>query len=113
MLPAIRLKKIFDTAAAECERILTEHREQLIAIAEYLLAHETMEGEEFDYFFEHGEFMPESEKDAKKARSDSTIERPARKIARFDDEADKGELPAGETNPPAPPADGESGEKKE
>ena len=104
------VKKIFDKAAAECERILTEHREQLIAIAEYLLAHETMEGEEFDYFFEHGEFMPESEKDAKKARSDSTIERPARKIARFDDEADQTELPAGETNPPA---DGEEPEKKE
>ena len=53
------VKKIFDQASQDCERILSEHREQLIAIAEYLLAHETMEGEEFDYYFEHGEFMPE------------------------------------------------------
>ena len=98
------VKKIFDQASAECERILTEHREQLIAVAEYLLVHETMEGEEFDYFFEHGEFMPESEKDAKKARSDATIERPARKIARFDGDGaeslpEQSEAPAG---PPAP-----------
>ena len=98
------MKTIFDKAAAECERILTEHREQLIAVAEYLLTHETMEGEEFDYFFEHGEFMPESERDAKKARSDSTIERPARKIARFDGEPDAeapAEAPEAEQNPPA------------
>ena len=82
------VKKLFDRASAECERILSEHREQLIAIAEYLLVHETMEGEEFDYYFTHGEFMPESEKDAKKARSDASIERPARVIARFDDEGE-------------------------
>ena len=88
------VKKIFDQATAECERILTEHREQLIAVAEYLLAHETMEGEEFDYFFEHGEFMPESAKDAKKAKNDATIERPARRIARFDGDEPQ-ELPQG------------------
>ena len=82
------VKKLFDRASAECERILSEHREQLIAIAEYLLELETMEGEEFDYYFEHGEFRPESVKDAKKARSDASIERPARVIARFDDEGE-------------------------
>jgi cell division protease FtsH len=85
------VKAIFDRASQMCERILTEHAEQLKAIAEYLLVHETMEGEEFNYFFEHGEFMPESEKQARKARSDSTIERPARKIARFDEPAEKTE----------------------
>ncbi|MCR5663341.1 MAG: ATP-dependent zinc metalloprotease FtsH [Oscillospiraceae bacterium] len=101
------VKRIFDRAASECERILTEHREQLIAVAEYLLVHETMEGEEFDYFFEHGEFMPESLKDAKKARSDSTIERPARKIARFDDgeggqpSEKPSEQPPQQTEPPS------------
>ena len=110
------MKKIFDKAAAECERILTEHREQLIAVAEYLLAHETMEGEEFDYFFEHGEFMPESAKDAKKARSDSTIERPARKIARFDEDPpaeQRPEPPAGQTEPPADDAETAESDKKE
>ena len=111
------VKKIFDKAAAECERILTEHRQQLIDIAEYLLVHETMEGEEFDYYFEHGEFMPESERDAKKARSDATIERPARHIARFDEESAPEQLPGEDTNPPAdepnPPAEGEEPDKKE
>ena len=79
------VKVLFDQAAAACEKILTDHAEQLRAIAEYLLVHETMEGEEFEYFFEHGEFMPESEKQARLARNDKTIERPARKIARFDE----------------------------
>ena len=95
------VRKIFDEASARCEKILSEHADQLRAVAEYLLEHETMEGEEFNYFFDHGEFMPESEKQAKKARSDSTIERPARKIARFDEpvEPEKKE----ESAPPAQP----------
>ena len=80
------VKRIFDEASALCEKILTEHSDELKAIAEYLLVHETMDKEEFDYYFEHHEFMPESEKAARKAQIDSTIERPARKIARFDDE---------------------------
>ena len=42
------VKAIFDKAAAECERILTGHADQLRAIAEYLLVHETMEAEEFN-----------------------------------------------------------------
>ena len=102
------VKAIFDRAAADCEKILTEHADELRAVAEYLLAHETMEGEEFDYFFEHGEFMPESVKQAKLARRDKTIERPARKIS-MSAEAPVAPLPeqsvkpapAAETEPPA------------
>ena len=90
------VKAIFDRAAADCEKILTEHNEQLRAIAEYLLAHETMEGEEFNYFFEHGEFMPEAEKAAKLARRDKTIERPARKISMV-----SGDEPEKQSEPPA------------
>ena len=78
------VKSIFDSASALCEKILTEHREQLIAIAEYLLRNETMEAEEFNYFFEHGEFMLISPKAARQAANDSTIERPARKISMTD-----------------------------
>ena len=93
------VKAIFDRASKTCETILTEHADQLRAVAEYLLEHETMEGEEFDYYFEHGEFMPESERQAKLARNDTTIERPARKIARFDEPAEApGETPA--SDPP-------------
>ena len=78
------VKAIFDKAAAECERILTEHADQLRAIAEYLLVHETMEAEEFNYYFEHGEFMPLAPQEARKVREDTTIERPARKISMTD-----------------------------
>ena len=78
------VKAIFDKASAQCRQILSDHREQLIAIAEYLLEHETISADEFNYYFEHGEFMPEFMREAKKAVNDKTIERPARKIAMFD-----------------------------
>jgi len=83
------VKAIFDRASALCEKILSEHADQLKAIAEYLLEHETMEAEEFNYFFEHGEFMPISPKAARAARNDSTIERPARKISMIDGYAEE------------------------
>ena len=78
------VKAIFDRASAECRKILTDHSEQLIAIAEYLLENETISADEFNFYFEHGEFMPEFMKEAKQAVNDKTIERPARKIAMFD-----------------------------
>ena len=40
-----------------------------------------MEAEEFNYYFEHGEFMPISAKKIREARNDDTIERPARHIS--------------------------------
>ena len=42
------VKAIIDRAYARCEEILTARREALTAMAEYLLAHETMTGEEFE-----------------------------------------------------------------
>ena len=78
------VKAIFDKASEICAGILTEHAEQLKAIAEYLLENETMEAEEFNYYFQHGEFMPISPKAAREARNDDTIERPARKISMID-----------------------------
>ena len=95
------VKALFDRAAEACEKILTEHREQLIAVAEYLLAHETMEGEAFNYYFEHGEFPPEEMKLAKQARGDKTIERPARKISMSSEAPQPASAPSesGETAP--------------
>ena len=78
------VKAIFDEAAKRCEAILTEHGEQLRGLAEYLLVNETIEADEFNYYFEHGEFMPEVLKAGKQARHDSTIERPAKKISMTD-----------------------------
>ena len=110
------VKAIFDKAAAECERILTEHADQLRAIAEYLLVHETMEAEEFNYYFEHGEFMPLAPQEARKVREDTTIERPARKISMTDGYAEeKKEEPETQSettggDKPAEPSDEESKE---
>lgn len=85
------VKRIFDEAAALCEKILTEHRETLIGVAEYLLENESMDRDTFDYYCEHGVF-PEPK--PAPAIADDTIERPARKIARFDD-APEDDAPAG------------------
>ena len=83
------VKAIFDKASKECEAILSEHAEQLKAIAEYLLEHETIDAESFNYYFEHGDFLPYSSTDARKARNDASIERPAKHIAMFNgDEAE-------------------------
>ena len=83
------VKAIFDEAAARCEAILSEHGEQLKGLAEYLLVNETIDADEFNYYFEHGEFMPESMKAGKKVRYDDTIERPARKISIVDGYAEE------------------------
>ena len=45
-----------------------------------------MEAEEFNYYFEHGEFMPMPPKELRKVREDDTIERPAKKISMSDGE---------------------------
>jgi cell division protease FtsH len=63
--PAIideEVKRIFDEASSVCERILTEHGDLLRDVAEYLLAHETMDGDDFNYFCEHRSLPPRQEK---------------------------------------------------
>ena len=98
------VKRIFDEAAAACEKLLEEHRDTLIAVAEYLLEHETMDGEDFNYFCDHGELPPPK---PEPTPQDATIEPPARKISMFiDDDPSAPPTPEqrGET-PPPPPAD--------
>ncbi|MFR6424774.1 MAG: hypothetical protein ACLUNO_03715 [Oscillospiraceae bacterium] len=51
------VKHIFDQAYAKCEALLREHADLLTGLAEYLLIHETIEGDDFRYYCEHGE-MP-------------------------------------------------------
>ena len=53
------VKAIFDSANDIAEEIINENRELLIATAEYLLVHESMDGEEFKAFCENGGVMPE------------------------------------------------------
>ncbi len=105
------VKALFDQAAERCEQILNEHADQLRALAEYLLVHETIEAEEFNYFFEHGEFMPEVIKAGRLARNDRTIERPARKISMTDgyaEEKQSAEVPATSADAPALEKDAET-----
>ncbi len=90
------VKRIFDEAAAACEKLLEEHRDTLIAVAEYLLEHETMDGEDFNYFCDHGELPPPKEEPKP---TDNTIEPPARKITMFIDD-----------DPAAPPTPEQRGE---
>ena len=117
------VKRIFGEAAAKCEEILSAHRDELIAIAEYLLVHESMDVDEFNYYFEHHAFMPASAKDAKKAAADKTIERPARKISMIDgyagenkgeegkqSDAEPGTAPQAEKNAPSDGAEKQSEE---
>ena len=55
------VKRIFDEAVAKCEQILTEHRDLLIATAEYLLVNETMDGEQFDELCRTGVVTPKAD----------------------------------------------------
>ncbi len=55
------VKRIFDEAGRKCEEILKEHQDLLVAVAEYLLEHESMEGEDFKFLCEHG-YIPAKEK---------------------------------------------------
>ena len=83
------VKRIFDEASAKCEQLLTEHKDTLIAVAEYLLVHESMDGADFDYFCEHG-CLPSGEGAAPAAAQNSA---PAGKKP-AEEEFDWGEKPA-------------------
>ena len=45
------IRAIIDSAYERCRTILTAYRPQLVAVAEYLLAHETMDAETFESYF--------------------------------------------------------------
>ena len=111
------VKAIFDMASAKCEEILSTHAKELRDIAEYLLQHETMEAEEFNYYFEHGEFMPVPPSKLREIQHDDTIERPARKISMIDgyaEEKAQTEAESAQTQQPAEPsAEAQSEEKSE
>ncbi len=65
------VKRIFDEAAKKCEEILTEHRDLLISVAEYLLENESMTGEQFKYMCENNGQLPP---DSPEATSENTKE---------------------------------------
>ena len=87
------VKHIFDQAYAKCEALLREHADLLTGLAEYLLIHETIEGDDFRYYCEHGQ-MP--------IHPDDTIEPPAKVIRRMDEAP---VAPQPEAEAPAQPTD--------
>ncbi|MBQ1281033.1 MAG: AAA family ATPase, partial [Oscillospiraceae bacterium] len=54
------VKTIIDEAYRRCEAILTEHRDKLREVAEFLLAHDTMDREQFEACME-GREIPETQ----------------------------------------------------
>lgn len=60
------VKRIFDEASGRCEKILKEHRERLVAVAEYLIENESMDGADFHRFCDTGELPMPRKKDAPK-----------------------------------------------
>ena len=92
------VKHIFDQAYAKCEALLREHADLLTGLAEYLLIHETIEGDDFRYYCEHG-VMP--------VHPDDTIEPPAKVIRRMDEAP---EAPQPGVEAPAQPTDGDTPE---
>ena len=82
------------------EALLREHADLLTGLAEYLLIHETIEGDDFRYYCEHG-VMP--------VHPDDTIEPPAKVIRRMDEAPEtpqpEAEAPAQPEAPSAPDAD--------
>ena len=57
------VRRIFAEAEKRCEDILTEHKDVLITLAEYLLEHETMEGEDFAKLCSTGKLPEADEKE--------------------------------------------------
>jgi len=55
------VKHIFDEAGAMCEQILNAHKDLLVAVAEYLLVHESMDGSDFAFLCANG-YIPEKVK---------------------------------------------------
>ena len=63
------VKRIFDEASLQCEEILRAHADVLVALAEYLLINETIDGDDFRYFCDH-KCMPPTPEKAEAAKTD-------------------------------------------
>ena len=88
------VKRIFDEAALKCEEILRAHADVLVALAEYLLINETIDGDDFRYFCDHKCMPPLPEK------SDAVKQKEAELLK---DAANNAEPPAAPEEPAAEP----------
>ena len=68
-------------AGADCERILKEHEDKLVGVAEYLLKYERMDGEDFRKYCDEG-ILPEP-------KEEKVLDEPA--VSEISEEAKKPE----------------------
>lgn len=100
------VKRIFDEAGKKCREILTEHKDLLVATAEYLIENESMEGATFAYLCDNGVLPPKAVSDSE----DSPVDEPVQE-AEITVEADLPETETLETE--APVTDAPQGEGSE
>jgi cell division protease FtsH len=87
------VKRIFDMAGADCERILKEHEDKLVGVAEYLLKYERMDGEDFRRYCDEGILPEPKEEKASDEPAVSEISEEAKKPEAEEIEVEIFELP--------------------
>jgi len=68
------IKRIVDEAYRRCEEILKSQLDKLTGVAEFLLEHETMDGEQFENFYTTGKVTPPQDKPSAKKLFEEAIE---------------------------------------
>lgn len=92
------VKRIFDMAGADCERILKEHEDKLVGVAEYLLKYERMDGEDFRRYCDEGILPEPKEEKASDEPAVSEISEEAKKPEAEEIEVEIFELPKAEAD---------------
>ena len=98
------IRRLLDEGYATAKRVLSENRERLDFVAEFLLKHEIMEGDQFDAAM-NGATMEELEQMAEQKKQQSREENEAREREEREREAfaeGNGQLPAGTSPFPFP-----------
>ena len=75
------VKRIFDEAGKKCREILTEHKELLVLVAEYLIENESMDGADFEYICTHGTYPPKKKEVEKLPENPGAAEQSAPQIS--------------------------------
>lgn len=92
------VKRIFDMAGADCERILKEHEDKLVGVAEYLLKYERMDGEDFRRYCDEGILPEPKEEKVSDEPAVSEISEEAKKPEAEEIEVEIFELPKAEAD---------------
>jgi cell division protease FtsH len=69
------VRKIIEEAHANAEKLLLEHKDQVILVAERLLDKETITAEEIEYLCKNGR-LPDADKPAEEPKAEKPAEEP-------------------------------------